>query len=310
MQLGQLEGLIAAVEERSISRAAARLFLSQPTLTSRIQALENELGVPLLARHSRGVQLTEAGEAFLPHVRRALRDLDEGRAAVRRMFEGAMDTLTIASAPTLSTCLLPTLLKRFREECPGIRVVLRTGHAEEITDMLLHNEADLGLACELHHPDLTSAELLHDELVLVAPPGLAPPPQQTDPLRLADLARMHTVVVFATPSGDSPLEQLRHLILPSGNVLELDAIDTAQKMVENALGLALLPRRAVADALADGRLVTIQAQDLAAQARHIMLLRKRSGGIPAGPAGHFLALARQYVMADGLPVRADGVPVR
>ena len=289
MLLTHLEGLVAAAEQRSISRAAERLYLSQPALTSRIQALERELGASLLVRNGRGVELTEIGKAFLPYARRALEAVDDGRQLTQQLRDGLAGTLTIAAARALSTYVLPPLLKRFRAAHPGIHIAVRTGHPDDVLALVLRDEADLGLACEVSHPELVATEIMDDELVLVAAPELAATLPQR--LRLESLAALQ-IVVFTASSYDAVVDALlRDAAVPRGNVMELDSIDATKSMVENGLGIAFLPRVAVSDALADDRLVPLQVHGFPQMPRHIVALRRRSAGAPTGPPAHFLDLA-------------------
>lgn len=301
MLLTHLEGLLAAAEERSISRAADRLYLSQPALTSRIQALERELGVPLLVRNGRGVELTEIGKAFLPYARRALEAVEDGQQLTQQLRDGLAGTLTIAAARALSTYVLPPLLKRFRTAHPGIHIAVRTGHPDDVVSLVLRDEVHLGLVCELTHPELVTTELMDDELVLVAAPELAATLPRR--LRLESLAALQ-IVVFSASSYDAVVDALlRDANVPRGNVMELDSIDATKSMVENGIGIAFLPRVAIADALDDGRLVPLEIRGVPAMPRHIVALRRRDAGPPNGPAAHFLALA---VSHPNLPRRPGG----
>ena len=127
MDLGQLEAFVQVAKERSFSRAAEALFLTQPSVTARIQALERDLGERLFERSGRGVRLTEVGGCFLPHAERVLQALEEGRDAIDALRNLQSGTLVLAAATTVSTYILPGVLRTFRSRFPRVEVAVRTG---------------------------------------------------------------------------------------------------------------------------------------------------------------------------------------
>src|ERR671933_495646 len=131
MLLSQVSAFVEVARRQNVSRAAEALYVSQPALTARLQALERDLGAPLFVRTSRGMKLTDAGEAFLPYAVRALGTLSDGRMQVNALERGGAGRLAIGAAPAVSTYVLPPLLKRFSEGYPRISVSVRTGHSEE-----------------------------------------------------------------------------------------------------------------------------------------------------------------------------------
>jgi DNA-binding transcriptional LysR family regulator len=115
------------------------------------------------------MQLTDPGRAFLPYAERAMVALDEGASLVAALRRGDTGELVLGAAPAVSTYVLPGLLMRFTVDHPGIRLVVRTGHSEEVLEMAIRREIDVGLVRELAHPEIESRALYDDELVLVAP---------------------------------------------------------------------------------------------------------------------------------------------
>ena len=127
MDFGQVEAFIQVAQHHSFSRAAEALGLTQPSITARIQTLERELGEELFERGGRGVKLTDAGHAFLPYVERMLQTLREGRDAVEEVRNVQLGSLRLGSAITISTYVLPGILRTFCGRHPGLDVVIRTG---------------------------------------------------------------------------------------------------------------------------------------------------------------------------------------
>jgi len=257
MHLGQVEAFLAIVRDGNMRRAAKRLFISQPSLTARIQGLEAELGAPLFQRTRHGMLLTTSGRAFLPYAQRALESLRGGAALVRDVERGAAGELAIGAAPAVSAYVLPELLARFTASHPNVRLLVRTGHSEEIVDAVLRGEVRLGIVRELRDSRVSARPLYEDELVLVVPPDH--PFTAAGRVDVGELAD-ERLIQFDRASSYYDLTNAllrRAGVYPSG-VMELDNIEAAKRMVERGLGVALLPATAVADALDAGDLVAIE----------------------------------------------------
>src|SRR2546423_14761900 len=111
MLLAQLEAFSEVARLGNVSRAAETLSVTQPALTARLQGLEGDLGVDLFVRGARGMTLTDAGRALLPHAQRVLAQVVEGRKAVQELQSGKVGELLIGAAPAVSTYFLPGVLK-------------------------------------------------------------------------------------------------------------------------------------------------------------------------------------------------------
>lgn len=289
MLLSQLEAFVEAARRGNVSRAAEALFLTQPALSARLKGLEAELGVELLIRTKRGVRLSDAGKEFLPYAQRALEAVADGRQVLAELARGGAGRLAIGVAPSVSTSVLPSMLSRFREEHPDVQLVVRTGHSEEVLEMVLREHVELGLVRELRHPDIVGTPLYEDELVLVVEPGH--PFASRRRIRVADFASEHLILFDRTSSYHELTSSLFRQagVVPRG-VMELDTIDAAKKMVEQGLGVALLPYTAVAAELATGRLASAKLADASAIRRRIVAVRRRDLGPPSGLVSAFLTI--------------------
>ncbi len=141
MEIAHIRAFLTAADSGSFSRAAEILEVAQPSLSNRILSLEREVGQVLFERLRRGVRLTDAGRSFLPYAERVIRALDEGEMALVGFREGTSGQLAIASAPAVGTYVLPEVLKAFCQASRGISVVVRTGHSDEVVEMVLQDEA-------------------------------------------------------------------------------------------------------------------------------------------------------------------------
>jgi DNA-binding transcriptional LysR family regulator len=287
MLLGQISAFLEVARRGSISRAAEALYVTQPTLTARIQHLEAELGEPLFTRTRQGTRLTDTGRAFLPYAERAMQALEEGQRLVAGRRRGATGELAIGAAPSVGTYALPVVLKRFARAYPAVRLVVKTGHSEEVMAMVLSSEVQLGLMRPLQHPDLDLQHVYEDALVLVVNPEHRFAARGA--IALADVGDQ-SLILFDRSSSyhDLTSSLFRGAGVAPSSLMELDNIEATKKMVEHGLGVALLPLMAVAAELATGQLRRVEIADAPRLRRQIVAARRRDAGRPAGPVGAFL----------------------
>ncbi|MEX2556982.1 MAG: LysR family transcriptional regulator [Actinomycetota bacterium] len=145
MTLGQLRSFLAVARFGSVRRAAAALFVTEPSVSASVGALERELDVELLERQGRGVRLTTAGEELARHAREALALLDRGADAAREAARPGTGRLRLVAVTTAGEHVVPALLRGFAGRSPGIQPVLEVGNRALVIDRLEAREADLGI---------------------------------------------------------------------------------------------------------------------------------------------------------------------
>jgi DNA-binding transcriptional LysR family regulator len=281
MQLGQIEGFVGVAQRQKLGRAASELYITQPALTARIQRLEEELGVPLFLRTPTGMRLTDPGRAFLPYASRALDALEEGRRVVAELARGGAGHLSVGAAPAVSTYVLPPVLKRFMQANPNVRLTVRTGHSEAILGMVLAEEVEVGVVRALRHPGIQAVPLYEERLVLVVDELH---PFASEDRIAVDRLSDEKLILFDRASSyhDLTAAFLRESGVVPRAVMELDNIEATKKMVQQGLGVALLPHSAVAAELADGTLHAVRIADAEPDRRQIVLIRRRDAGAPTG----------------------------
>ena len=289
IQLMQVEGFLEVARRGSVSRAAEALFITQPTLTARLKALERDLGTPLFLRTPHGMRLTDAGRAWVPYAERALRALVDGREALAQVMTASAGHLMIAAAPAVSTYVLPELLERFVAAHPRVEVSVRTGHSEDVVELVLRDEVQLGLGRAIRHPDLELRPFHTEDLVLVCAPDH--PFTKRRSVAMAEVAGQKVIMFDLTSSY---YEITQGAFLAAGIKLrggmELDSIEAAKKMVERGLGVALLPGTAVAREVANGTLSAVKMTDAPPMQNTIVAFRRRDAGPPEGIVAAFLEL--------------------
>lgn len=288
MLLVHIEGFLEVARLGSVSRAAEALYVTQPTLTARLHALERDMGDQLFVRTRHGMRLTEAGRAFMPYAERAVRALKDGRRAIDEAATGSAGQLVIAAAPAVSTYILPLVLERFVAGHPRVEMVVRTGHSEDVLQMVLRDEVQLGLGRALKDPEVELRPFYEEELILVVPPGHPFTARRRVPL--VDVAA-DQLIMFDRTSSYFEITQAAFLSAGASvhGKMELDNIEAAKKMVERGLGVALIPRTAVLRELESRALRLVELEDAPPMRRNIVSMRRRDAGEPAGLVAAFLA---------------------
>jgi LysR family cyn operon transcriptional activator len=145
IELRQLRYLLAVAEETHFTRAAEKIFISQPALSQQIQALESEVGTVLVERSKRGVRLTSAGEILCHHARRVITELEEAKVAIEELEGLQRGELRVGVVQTVNDYLAPMLATRFAQLHPHIRLSIEELSSDEIELRLGSGDLQLGL---------------------------------------------------------------------------------------------------------------------------------------------------------------------
>ena len=249
MELRHLRYFIAVAEEGHITRAAERLGMQQPPLSQQIRALERELGVQLLRRKPRGVDVTEAGRALLADARAILAHIDHAFTTTRRTARGELGRLVVgftSSAPFHP--FVPRVIRAFRDTAPDIALTLEESGTTELIEDLRHERVDAALI-RTQVSDLAGLTVnpLLEEAMLLALPATHPLAKgATDgpALPLAALAA-ETFVVYRRHSGPGLYDAIIAACHAAGFSphigQEAPRIVSTLNLVAAGLGLALVP---------------------------------------------------------------------
>ena len=171
MEFSQLEAFLEAANRGSFRRAAEALYLSQPSVSARVQALEDDVGVTLFHRTARGVRLTDMGLTFLPFAQRSMETLRRGREVMESVRQASAGILNIATARVIGTYVLPETLQQFHQLYPETNLHIKVGGSTDVLQMVVDEEVQLGLARFMQHPDVDALHLYDEEAVLVVHPS-------------------------------------------------------------------------------------------------------------------------------------------
>lgn len=289
MELAQLEAFLQVAHHRSFSRAAESLFLTQPSVTARIQSLEREIGERLFERTGRSVTLTDAGRAFMPHAQRALTAVQEGTDAIESVRHGDIGSIRIGASSSIATYVLPGILKHFRETRPRVHVHLSTGQTEDIVEKLLAGETHVAVARLTQHPEVESLHLYNDDLALVVAPSH--PFASRGRVTIAEAGREPFLFFERSSSYHSLIYSmfLRVGVVPE-SVMELDSMEATKHMVEAGLGVAILPVVSVERGIREGQLIRVEIRDMEQPAQREVGVHVVRNRILAPPIRDFLKL--------------------
>lgn len=243
MDFQDLSTFAAVARCGGITRAASELGTVQSNVTTRIKALEAEVGSPLFDRHSRGMTLTGAGRRLLPYVERLAMVSREAMAAARD--DGVpRGPLAIGSMETTAAVRLPPVLARFHRDFPAVQLTLRTAPTAALVESVLDGTLDGAFICgPIDHPELAVASAFREELVLVTAPRWT----SLAALRKGTSEAGPTALVFRI--GCSYRQRLEQLFAqfgwPCATRLEFGTLDGILGCVAADVGVTLLPRAVV-----------------------------------------------------------------
>jgi len=265
VQLQHLKTFYEVAATGSFTRAAEKLYLTQPAVTQQIRALETELGFPLLERTGRRVKLTPAGEALLPYPPRILALLEDATSAASEAAGRASQLLRLGAGDTVATYILPDLIKVFHSTCPAATMRLVVGNSERLLDSVLENEVELAIwARQDPHHLITRYPFYRAPLVAVLQPD--------DPLarrgeiwarelhgrRLLLRGRASAIRRFID-------EFLQHCGLDTDEAVEMDHLEAIKRTVEIGYGVTVAPAFAVSREVANGTLAAVRLADPGAE---------------------------------------------
>src|SRR6202162_3827345 len=258
--LRQLRTFKTVADLNSFSLAAHQLRLSQPSVSYQVKELEEAIGLPLLDRLGKRVQLTQAGSVLYSYARRTLDVLDEASLALEEMRGIKRGNLRVGASTTVGIYLLPAALGAFKKLHPGLVISLEIGTRARVQEQVLRNELDLAVVGPaLKDPDLALLPFVSDELIVTAPAGHKLAGRHA--LDMKDLE--HQPFVMREPASGSrwALEQAARKAGAKLDVaMDLGSNGAIRRAVESGLALAVISRYACALELSGRRLVELDVR--------------------------------------------------
>lgn len=291
MEASDLAVFAAVARTGGITKAAQILNTVQSNVTQRIHLLEEELGVPLFHRHSRGVTLTSAGSQLLPYAERIGHLVGEARQAA---IDGPTPRgkIVIGALETATALRLPPVLAAYAASYPHVEIEVSTGTTAGLIQAVLAHQIEAAfVAGPVNHPQLDSLQVIEEELMLVTAPWVL----DLDRMFSTRTADKLKIIVFR--SGCAYRARLENLLATRGIVgvrgLDFGTLDGILGCVGAGIGITLLPRAVVASAAAEGRVAVHMLPWEEARVPTI-LVRHRDAFVSTALA-RFIELARTHL---------------
>lgn len=269
MDLADLKIFEAVARLGSMNQAALEVNTVQSNVTARIRGLEDELGLPLFHRTSKGVSLTPAGERLLPFARRFAVLEDEARRAARD--DGTPGgPLVLGSLETTAALRLSPLLADFVGAYPGVELTLRTGTSRELVERVLGHELEGAFVCgPVNHPELGEEVMFHEQLVLLSAPHLR---------SLDEILEDREVRIVVLRAGCSYRLILEAMLARRGVVevrpMEFGTLESIVSCVGAGLGITLLPRALIGAVWREGQVAVHEVPAKEGQVETVFIRRR------------------------------------
>ncbi len=293
-----METFLAVAEERSFSRAAARLHRTQPAVSQAIAKLEGELGEVLFDRSSRDGTLTDAGEVLKEYAAKLLNLRGEASGALAELRSLHRGRLNLAANEYTCLYLLP-LLDAFRRQNPRIKLAVQRTLASRISDEVLIHSVELGvLSFRPEDAQLKSTMVYRDELAFVVNPRHALAREEKVSIRQLGAQNFiaHNV---ASPQRQKVIQAFKKHKTPLQMGVELPSLEAIKRFVEMGNGVALVPGLTVRPELESGALVRVKVPELQIERRLRLVYRRQATLSHAALA--FLKVVEAYAAEHGDP---------
>jgi len=276
LKLKDLRYLVAVADQRHFGRAAARCFVSQPTLSSQLKKLEQSLGVQLIERAPNNVSLTAAGEAIVARARRILEATDEVVTLARSQHDPLAGRLRVALLPTIGPYLLPRVAPAVRKALPRLELHLYEYQTAPMLQKLHAGELDVGiLALPVDTAGLEARELYREAFSVALPEHHALAARHS--VRVADLKGEKLLLLEEGHClRDQALEVCSRAGVHEQQDFRATSLETLRQMVASGAGITLLPELAGRGAYRNARGLVLRPFAKPAPVRQVGALWRKS----------------------------------
>jgi len=290
VDLAQLEVLLAVAQEKGFSAAAERLHRTQPAVSQALRRLEGEIGSPLVDRSSKDGTLTAAGRVLYDYAQLLLNLRQDALGAIQELGSLRRGKVSVAANEHTVMHLLP-VVSAYRRRHPQVRIEVRRSLASRIPSEVLGRDVEMGIiSYRPAHPGLAAFSIAKDELALLVAPGhLLAARAEVSIRELGEESFLaHNV---RSPNRERVVQSFERHRTPLHIVMELPTLESIKRLVEDGLGVALMPRRAALAETERGQLVALAVREMRLE-RPIYLVHRRAAAL-SHAAEAFVACARE-----------------
>ena len=258
MEFRQLEAFVATAELKSFSQAAKYLYLSQSTVSSHIQNLEDDLGKKLLLRTTKSITLTPEGETFLTYARKIVATKDQ---AILSLQQTTKKLIHIGASSIPSTYILPQIISDFRQKHPEIHFSIWQGGSDEIAELLLNGTMDIAFTGkDISSPLCESIKVCSDHLMLVTPATDEYKQLKADNTKISDILK-YPMILRANGSGtqfiaNKLLESLGISKTELNIVVQTNDLEAIKHMIVGGIGISICSRFSMKNLSSGDQIIT------------------------------------------------------
>ena len=282
MDLSQLQVFLTVAKEQSFSRAAEKLYRTQPAVSIVIRKLEDSVGQPLLVRGARQVKLTDAGALLRDYAERLLNLRDEIQKGMQDLGNLGRGELRLGVNESSIHALLPALA-RYRKQHPGVKLVMHRTLSRDIPQEVLNYRLDLGAVSYVpRDPQLQATEILKDELTLVVPPKhhLA----KRREVEIEELGKESFIAhIVESPFRRRVIELFARHRTALNMPMEMPTIESIKRFVQMGMGVAIVPRMCVTWEIEHSWLKEVKVRQMNIP-RHLYMVSRRGARLPHAAA--------------------------
>jgi len=278
MDLGELQVFLTVAKEGSFSRAAERLYRTQPAVSLAIRKLEDSLGQPLFVRGARPVRMTDAGTLLREYAERLINLRDEAKKSLLELDGLKRGELSLGVNESSIHALLPALAQ-FREAHPGVQVRVHRMFSRDIPHEVVNYRLDLGAVSFVpRETQLQATEILKDELTLVVPPKHVLAKKRE--VEIEELGKESFIAhIVESPFRRKVIELFARHHTPLNIPIEMPTIESIKRFVQMGMGVAIVPRMCVTWEIEHGWLKELKLRQLN-MPRHLYIITRRGARLP------------------------------